>query len=113
LEENLRNRKITPLEPRAKGISNIGLFDPVTKLWYQQIATGVGGRLPSSRIQFCTVGVGDPTAMSDNTSSYEMSVPLNKPTISTNRANVRVRFVYSGYNNTVGLEAELYDEIWG
>lgn len=56
-----------------RSMSEITLFDPVTKLWYEQKATGAGNLMPSPRLQFCTVGVGD-LRTNDNTHSYEMSV---------------------------------------
>lgn len=110
--ESSRPQKYTP-GAEMRSMSNISLFDPVTKLWYHQTATSAGDRLPSSRIKFCTVGVGDPTAVNDNNSSYEMSVPHTNQLSASQGANLRLRFMYSGYNGTVGLGAEMYDEIWG
>lgn len=59
---------------QQRSMSQITLFDPITKLWYEQIATSAGNRMPSPRLQFCTVGVGDLTKMNDTTNSYEMLV---------------------------------------
>lgn len=62
-ESSQPQRYIPGVEQRS--MSNITLFDPVTKIWYEQIATGAGDRVPSSRLQFCTVEVGDLTKMSE------------------------------------------------
>ena len=81
--ESSEPQKYTP-GAHQRSMSNITLFDPVTKLWYEQTATGAGNRMPSSRIQFCTTGVMDPTQLKDNTSSYEMLVSRDKSTVALN-----------------------------
>ena len=55
-----------------RSMSNITLFDPVTKNWYQQAATG--DPMPSERNRFCTIGVRDPRPLTGSNSSgtYEM-----------------------------------------
>lgn len=62
---------------KQRSMSNITLYDPVTKLWYEQTAASVENRMPSPRLQFCIVGVGDLTTMNDSNHSHELSVPLD------------------------------------
>lgn len=71
--ESSEPQRYTP-GANQRSMSKITLFDPATKLWYEQTATSAGDRVPSSRMQFCTTGIVDPTKMKDNTSSYEMLV---------------------------------------
>lgn len=58
-------------------MSVINLFDPVSKIWYKQAASG---SIPSSRLWFCTAGVGDnrPVTGSNSTGTYEMYVLSDK-----------------------------------
>lgn len=53
------------------------MFDPVTKVWYKQFASGP---IPSPRLRFCTAGVGDtrPVSGGSSTGTYEMYVSIYK-----------------------------------
>jgi len=65
-------------------MSVINLFDPVSKTWYKQAASGP---IPSSRLWFCTAGVGDsrPVTGGSSTGTYEMYVLSNKAILPTTR----------------------------
>lgn len=55
-------------------MSKITLLDPVPKRWHEQIATSAGNRMPSPKLHFCTLGIGELTKSNDNKRSYERSV---------------------------------------
>ena len=74
-----------------RSMSNITLFDPVTKLWYEETANSAGNRMPSPRLQFCTVGVGDLITMNNDTRSHEMSVSRRTVGITLRRHDQKFR----------------------
>ena len=56
-------------QPRS--MKDISLYDPVTRVWYSQTATG--DQIPSARSQFCTVVARDPSMVQGaKNGTYEM-----------------------------------------
>ena len=77
-----------------RSMDMITLVDPVTNQWYQQNTSGSAA--PLGRSKFCYVGIGDNSVLTGS-----------NPAIGTYEI-----FMYGGYDGSLGVEAQQFDELW-